>query len=166
MVDEQQPKKIQYHGQRYTYTRASMSHFLVRDLTVNMILIIVMALMANTATARVDNLYRRLAPGEYQLELALFRDSSNPEIPFKNFSAAYVKKALATPTNWTSAGAVTPVKDQGEHGYCGTFGRVAACEGQFFLKAKSGLFSFSEEELIDCIGWDQDQASYFMPNGT
>jgi len=97
--------------------------------------------------------YKRLAPGELQRELAL---QSAPVIPFKNFSAAYVKHALATPINWTALGAVTPVKDQGVHGYCGTFGRVGSCEGQLALK-KGMLVSLAEEELIDCIGWDQDQ---------
>lgn len=118
-----------------------------------------------------------------------------PEIPFKPFSPAYVKRALATPTNWTAAGAVTEAKDQGAHGYCGTFGRVAACEGQWALHG-GALTSFSEEMLIDCIGalgdavgacgherrharcstrsrhcrpfiagWDRDQASYFSPRG-
>ena len=60
--------------------------------------------------------------------------------------------------NWTALGAVMPVKDQGQHGYCGTFGRVGACEGQLAIK-KGLLVSLAEEELIDCIGWDQDQVS-------
>jgi hypothetical protein len=94
-----------------------------------------------------------MAPGALAREYAL---QSAPVIPFQNYSAAYVKHALATPINWTSLGAVTPVKDQGVHGYCGTFGRVGSCEGQLALK-KGVLVSLAEEELIDCIGWDQDQ---------
>lgn len=97
--------------------------------------------------------YRRMPPGALEREFAL---QSAPVIPFKNFSAAYVKKALSQPINWTALGAVTPVKDQGAHGYCGTFGRVGACEGQLAIK-KGLLVSLAEEELIDCIGWDQDQ---------
>jgi len=109
---------------------------------------------ASAGAARVDDSrYARLAPGEYARELAA---QGLPEIPFKPFSPAFVKKALATPTNWTARGAVSPVKDQGGHGYCGTFGRVAACEGQFAIKTGE-LVSFSEEMLIDCIGWDQDR---------
>ena len=61
-------------------------------------------------------------------------------------------------------GAVTPVKNQGPHGYCGTFGRVASAEGQFWRK-RGALVSFSEEMLVDCIGWDKDQFSFFSPNG-
>ena len=107
--------------------------------------------------------YRFLAPGDYVREWHL---QNTPVYPFLNFSDAYVNEALATPTNWTARGAVTPVKDQGPHGYCGTFGRVGSAEGQFALK--SGVpapVSFSEEELIDCIGWDKDQFAYFHPRG-
>lgn len=89
---------------------------------------------------------RRPAPGALRREFAA---SSLSDFPFKKFSAKFVAKAKSSPTNWTARGAVTPVKDQGEHGYCGTFGRVAAAEGQFALKAGHGLVSFSEEELVD-----------------
>jgi len=100
--------------------------------------------------------YKRMPPGFLQREYAA---QHAPAIPFKNFSQAYVKKALSQPINWTALGAVTPVKDQGEHGYCGTFGRVGTCEGQVALK-KGVLVSLAEEELIDCIGWDQDQVRW------
>lgn len=112
------------------------------------------------ASALLDDRYARLAPGDYARSLR----NGSPETPFKNFSAAYVAQALATPTDWVALGAVTPVKDQGAHGYCGTFGRVAAAEGQFAIKTGT-LVSFSEQELISCIGWDKDQYSYFAPKG-
>jgi hypothetical protein len=108
-----------------------------------------------------DAQFQRALPGAIEREFAL---QSAPVYPFQPFSAAYTKKALATPTNWTDKGAVTPVKNQGPHGYCGTFGRVGSCEGQFALKAGK-LVSFSEEELVDCIGWDKDQWSYFHTKG-
>jgi|EP01046_Picozoa_sp_COSAG06_P005176 hypothetical protein len=111
--------------------------------------------------AALDATFSRLAPGQLEAEL---RSQSAPAIPFQPFSEVYVAKALATPTNWTALGAVTPVKNQGPHGYCGTFGRVGSCEGQFFLKAGK-LVSFSEEELVDCVGWDKDQFTYFSPHG-
>ena len=49
-----------------------------------------------------------------------------------------MKKALATPTDWVKMGAVTPVKNQGPHGYCGTFGRVGSAEGQWALRSGKG----------------------------
>jgi cathepsin L len=100
--------------------------------------------------------------GHVQKEFeSILRDS----YPFKPFSDAYVKTAKATPTNWTALGLVTPVKDQGPHGYCGTFGRVGAAEGQYVKQGGGPLTSFSEEELVDCIGWDLDQFAYFTEKG-
>lgn len=48
---------------------------------------------------------------------------------------------------------------------CGTFGRVGNAEGQWVLRGGGALTSFSEEELVDCIGWDQDQYGYFSGKG-
>ena len=120
------------------------------------------AALALASATRVDDRYRRADPAALRREL--LGQNGLKDYPFAPFSDAFVKKAKATPTNWSALGAVTAVKDQGQHGYCGTFGRVAAAEGQFALRAGS-LESFSEEELVDCIGWDNDQFSYFSPNG-
>jgi len=109
-----------------------------------------------------DALFARAAPGEL---LRQERLQDAPQIPWKNFSASYVARALATPVDWTlPPSRVTPVKNQGAHGYCGTFGRVGSAEGQW-ARATGAPVSFSEEELIDCIGWDQDQYSYFASKG-
>lgn len=116
---------------------------------------------AGAALALDEAAYKRLAPGELHRFL---RASTAPQIPFVNFSVAYVARAKATPTNYTALGAVTPVKDQGPHGYCGTFGRMVDAEGQFRLEGNA-LTSFSEEMLIDCIGWDKDQFAYFSVKG-
>jgi len=85
--------------------------------------------------------------------------------PFQKFPGEFVKEALNSSVDWRTKGAVTPAKDQGAHGYCGTFGRVAAAEGQYALRSNRGLRNFSEEELVDCIGWDKDQFGYFRVNG-
>lgn len=121
-------------------------------------------LLGVSCSPLLDSRYKRLAPGAYEAEMrAAVGDS--PEIPFKPFSNVYVKKALMTPTNWTAKGKVAPVKDQGPHGYCGTFGRTAVAESQFSIKMNVPVVSFSEEALVDCIGWDQDQYSFFSPKG-
>lgn len=128
-----------------------------------MVSVLLIAASCAAALALPERKYRFMAPGAYERE---WRLADAPAYPFVNFSEAYVKRALDTPTNWTARGAVTPVKDQGPHGYCGTFGRVGSAEGQFALKAGvAAPISFSEEELIDCIGWDRDQYSYFSPRG-
>jgi len=85
--------------------------------------------------------------------------------PFKPFSKAYVAKALATAVDYRKdkgGKAVTTAKDQGPHGYCGTFARVAAAEGQYGLHSGLPKKNFSVEQLVDCIGWDKDQFAYIV----
>ena len=105
-----------------------------------------------------------MAPGAMRKEFeSIFKDG----FPWKNFDVNFVSLAKKTPTNWVSQGAVTPAKDQGNHGYCGTFGRVAAAEGQYALRSKMPLQNFSEQELVSCVGWDRvpEQFTYFAAKG-
>merc|ERR1712224_509583 len=56
---------------------------------------------------------------------------------------------LASSVDWTTQGAVTPIKDQGQCGSCWAFGTTGGIEGSWQL-ATGPLKSLSEQQLVDC----------------
>ena len=55
----------------------------------------------------------------------------------------------ADSVNWVDAGAVTPVKDQGQCGSCWAISSTGSLEGAHFVSTGE-LLSFSEQQLVDC----------------
>lgn len=56
---------------------------------------------------------------------------------------------LAATVDWTTQGAVTPVKDQGSCGGCWSFAATGALEGATKVAGNS-LVSLSEQQFLDC----------------
>jgi len=100
------------------------------------------------------NQFADLTPKEYKHYLGL-RPRDNSYLRSKNVAEV----SNITPSNdidWTTKGAVTPVKDQAQCGSCWAFSTTGSMEGIVAIKTGQ-LTSVSEQELVDCAGSSGNQ---------
>lgn len=95
------------------------------------------------------NQFSHMSQDEWRAYVKLGLGRPAPSTAAEVHQAPADMSAVPASIDWTTLGAVTPVKDQGQCGSCWSFSTTGALEGAYFNKNKK-LLSFSEQNLVDC----------------
>lgn len=98
-----------------------------------------------------------------------------PELYGEDHTPVNATPDWTTGVNWTAAGDVSPVKDQGQCGSCWAFSSTGAVESAYHMAYnKTGAVAqFSEQQLVDCVkscygcngGWPGHSFYYYQSHG-
>ena len=96
------------------------------------------------------NQFSHMTVEEWRAYVKLGLSAPEPDVKADSIHAAPLDvKSVPASIDWTTKGAVTGVKDQGQCGSCWSFSTTGALEGAFEIKYGE-LVSFSEQNLVDC----------------
>jgi cathepsin L len=104
---------------------------------------------ANQTFTLGHNQFSHMSLGEWREYVKLGLKKPDAPVASSIHEAPKDTSSLASSVDWSTAGAVTGVKDQGSCGSCWSFSATGALEGAYKLKHGS-LKSFSEQNLVDC----------------
>merc|ERR1711959_866905 len=96
-----------------------------------------------------ENQFSDLSTDQYRVAAGLgYKPSALRNLPHLGVHE-WNGEELAASVDWTTQGAVTPVKDQGQCGSCWAFSTTGGMEGAWQI-ASGSLTSMSEQQLVDC----------------
>ena len=110
------------------------------------------------------NQFSHMSFDEFKSYVRLGLNSLAPETIADNvLEAPQNLTALPSSIDWSTKGAVTGVKDQGNCGSCWSFSATGALEGAYQIKYGT-LISFSEQNLVSCDSIDSACNGGLMDN--
>jgi C1A family cysteine protease len=96
-----------------------------------------------------ENQFADLTTDQYSVTAGLgYKANAMTNLPHLGVHE-YNGEELAASVDWTTKGAVTPVKDQGQCGSCWAFSTTGGLEGAWQISTGS-LTSMSEQQFVDC----------------